>query len=114
VRGRWRIGPFDEAGEQHLLLHLDAEVAACDALQRHDEDVSAVEDRHRQPYGLLIFAVRRNDATKADFANCRHGLHVGQRVKGSRTCRLRTNEHRGDKRAELPQPPMETSEHGPR
>ena len=36
-----------EADEQHLLLHLEAEVAAGNRLDRHDEDVAAVEDRDR-------------------------------------------------------------------
>ena len=38
----------DEADEQHLLLHLHAEVPACDALERHDEDVPAVEHGNGQ------------------------------------------------------------------
>src|ERR1043166_944575 len=37
-----------ETGQQHLLLHADAEVAAREPLERHDEDVAAVEHRNRQ------------------------------------------------------------------
>src|SRR5438094_8842384 len=38
-----------ETGQQHLLFHADAEVSARNPLERHDEDMPAVEhgDRHQ-------------------------------------------------------------------
>src|SRR6266850_3526162 len=38
----------DKAGQEHLLLDLRAEVASRDPLERHDEDVPAVEHGDRQ------------------------------------------------------------------
>src|SRR5438874_334326 len=56
-----------ETGQQHLLLHADAEVAARESLERHDEDVAAVEHRNRQQVQQAeVQAERRHERERGD------------------------------------------------
>src|ERR1051325_7611845 len=62
----------DEPGEQHLLLDAHAEVAAREPFERHDEDVSAVEDRNRQEvHEAEVQADHRHEAEERDPAERR-------------------------------------------